>query len=292
MTTLKRMTEGSFEGFGGLKIFTRAWHPAGRAHGVVVISHGFNSHSGQYRWAAEQLGSRGLAVYALDHRGRGRSGGERFFVHSVDEYVDDLKTFIDAVKTREPGLPVFLLGHSAGGVIACVYALDSQDELTGLICESFAYQVPAPGFALAALKGLSRFLPHAHTLKLKNAYFSRDPQVVAAMNADPLIANESQPALTMAALVRADERLEKELKRITLPLLILHGTADKATKPSGSRQFYERAGSDDKMLKLYEGHYHDLLADIGKQRVMADIQAWIDDHLPPTPIRRAEEIRV
>ena len=92
--------------------------------------------------------------------------------------------------------------------------------------------------------------------------------------------------------MRADERLKKEFKRITLPLLILHGTADKATKPSGSRQFYERAGSDDKMLKLYEGHYHDLLADIGKQRVMADIQAWIDDHLPPTPIRRSGRDRV
>jgi acylglycerol lipase len=292
MTTLKRMTEGRFEGFGGIKIFTRAWRPAGGAHGVVVIAHGFNSHSGLYQWVAEQLVSRGLAVYALDHRGRGRSGGERFFVHSIDEYVDDLKTFIDAVKTQEPGLPVFLLGHSAGGVIACVYALQNQDELAGLVCESFAYEVPAPSFALAVVKGLSRFLPHAHALKLKNADFSRDPQVVAAMNADPLIANESQPTLTVAALVRADERLKKEFKQITLPLLILHGTGDKAAKPSGSRHFYERAGSDDKMLKLYDGYYHDLLADVGKQRVMADIQAWIDDHLPPTPTRRAEEIRV
>jgi acylglycerol lipase len=287
------MTGGSFEGFGGIKIFTRAWRPEGSPHAVVVISHGFNSHSGRYEWVAEQLVSRGLAVYALDHRGRGRSGGERFFVHSVDEYADDLKTFIDAVKTREPGLPVFLLGHSAGGVIACVYALENQDELAGLICESFAYQVPAPNIALAVVKGLSRFLPHAHALRLKNADFSRDPQVVAAMNADPLIANESQPTLTVAALLRADERLKKEFARITLPLLILHGTADKATKPSGSRQFYEKAGSDDKMLKLYDGHYHDLLADIGKQRVMADIQAWIVDHLPPTPIRpAADEIRV
>ena len=190
-----RMTEGTFEGVGGDQdLHARVACRRARPHGVVVISHGFNSHSGQYEWVAEQLVSRGLAVYALDHRGRGKSDGERFFVEKFDDYVDDLATFIDMVKTREPGLPVFLLGHSAGGVIACVYALEHQDELAGLICESFAYQVPAPDIALAVLKGLSHVAPHAHVLKLKNEDFSRDPEVVAAMNADPLIANESQPS--------------------------------------------------------------------------------------------------
>ena len=99
------------------------------------------------------------------------------------------------------------------------------------------------------------------------------------MNADPLIANESQASETVAEIVRAAEMLEKSFGQFTLPLLILHGTADKVTKPSGSKEFYERAGSSDKTLKLYEGHFHDLLADVGKQQVMADIQAWIDAHL-------------
>jgi alpha-beta hydrolase superfamily lysophospholipase len=292
MAKLVAMTEGTFEGIGGLKIFTRAWHPAGTASAVVVISHGFNSHSGRYEWVAQQLVARGCAVYALDHRGRGRSGGERFFVTTIDEYVADLAKFIDLVKAKEPGLPVFLLGHSAGGVVACVYALDHQDELAGLICESFAHEVPAPEIALTVLKGLSHIAPHAHALKLKNEDFSRDPNVVAAMNADPLIANEVQPTLTVAALVRADERLKREFSRITLPVFILHGTADKATKPSGSKRFYDQAGSKDKMLKLYDGHFHDLLADVGKEQVLGDIQAWIDAHLPPTPIRRTDELRV
>jgi alpha-beta hydrolase superfamily lysophospholipase len=273
------MTEGSFEGVGGLKIFTREWLPAGKPHAVVVISHGFNSHSGRYAWVAEQFVSKGLAVYALDHRGRGRSEGERCFVEKIDDYADDLATFIGMVRVREPGLPVFLLGHSAGGVVACLYALEHQSEITGLICESFAHEVPAPDFALAVVEGLSHIAPHAQALKLKNEDFSRDPQVVAAMNADPLIANEVQPTLTVAALVRADERLKKDFSRITLPVLILHGTSDRAAKPSGSRRFYEKAASTDKMLKLYEGHYHDLLADVGKQQVMADIQNWIDAHL-------------
>jgi alpha-beta hydrolase superfamily lysophospholipase len=178
---------------------------------------------------------------------------------------------------------VYLLGHSAGGVIACGYALEHQDELAGLICEDFAYQVPGPEIALAIVKGVSHLAPHAHVLKLKNEDFSRDPAVVAALNADPLIANEAQPSETVAELVRADELLKKGFARITLPLLILHGTADKVTKPSGSKEFYEKAGSTDKTLKLYEGHFHDLLADVGKQQVMADIQAWIDVRLTAGP---------
>ena len=112
------------------------------------------------------------------------------------------------------------------------------------------------------------------------------------MNADPLITNEVQPAQTVAAMVRADERLKKEFPRITLPVLILHGTADKATKPSGSQHFYEKAGSTDKTLKLYEGHFHDLLTDIGKQQVMADIQAWIDAHLGTNIPRAGRELRI
>src|SRR6185295_14832238 len=132
---------------------------------------------------------------------------------------------------------------------------------------------------LAIVRGISHVAPHAHVFKLKNEDFSRDPAVVAALNADPLIANESQPSETMAELARADEMLGKSFRQITLPLLILHGTADKVTKPSGSKEFYEKAGSKDKTLKLYEGHFHDLLADVGKQQVMADIQTWIDAHI-------------
>jgi len=291
MTRFKRMTEGSFEGVGGIKIFTREWQPTGQPHGVVVISHGLNAHSGLYAWAAQQFTSNGLAVYALDHRGRGRSEGERFFVEKFSDWTTDLATFIDIVKSREPGLPVFLLGHSAGGVIACGYTLAHQDEIAGLICEDFAYQIPAPDVALAILKGIGHVAPHAHVLKLKNEDFSRDPAVVAALNGDPLIANEKQPSETIAELVRADELLKKSFQSITLPLLILHGTADKVTKPSGSKEFYEKAGSSDKTLKLYEGHFHDLLADVGKQEVMADIQAWIDAHMGTEIPPRRRELR-
>jgi acylglycerol lipase len=272
--------EEHLEGEGGLKIFVRSWRPPGQPRGVVAIVPGFNSHSGHYLWVAEQFVARGLAVYAVDLRGRGKSDGERFYVQDFAQYVGDVADLVDLAKSREPGLPVFLLGHSAGGVVACIYTLEHQSGLAGLICESFAHQVPAPDFALAVLKGLSHVAPHAHVLHLKNEDFSRDPKVVQMMNDDPLIAHETQPTQTVAEMVRADERLKKEFPLITLPVLILHGTADKATRPSGSQLFYDTAGSTDKTLKLYEGHFHDLLNDVDKDVVMADIEGWIDAHLP------------
>jgi len=183
-------------------------------------------------------------------------------------------------REREPGLPVFLLGHSAGGVAAAIYVLDNPSAVSGFICESFAFQVPAPSFAIAAIKGLSHIAPHLPILKLKNADFSRDPAAVAAFDGDPLIANETQPALTVAALARADGRLHDSFGQITIPLLVLHGTADKATVCHGSEFFVANAGSRDKTLKLYEGHYHDLLADAGREGVMADIVGWIEARLP------------
>jgi acylglycerol lipase len=276
MTTMR---EERFQAGDGLSIFFRSWCPVAEIRGVVVIVHGFNSHSGYYSWAAGQFAAAGLAVYAMDLRGRGQSDGERFFVETFADYVADVASFVTLVKSREPGLPVFLLGHSAGGIVACLYTLEHQRQLSGLICESFAFQLPAPDFALAVLKGLSHLAPHAHVLHLKNEDFSRDASVVAAMNADRLIAHETQPTKTVAQLVLADERLKQEFNRITLPVLILHGTADKAARPTGSQLFFDHVGSTDKTLKFYDGHVHDLLNDIGKQEVMADITRWTDARL-------------
>jgi len=273
------MNEEKIAGVAGVNIFVRSWRPEGKARGVLAIVHGFNSHSGQYLWVAEQFVASGLAVYALDLRGRGKSDGERFYIEKVEEYTGDVETLVTLAKSREPGLPAFLLGHSAGGVISSVYTLEHQAGLAGLICESFAFQVHAPDFALTVVKGLSHIAPHAHVLQLKNEDFSRDPKVVQAMNDDPLIAHEVQSAETVAAMVRANERLKREFPLITLPVLILHGTADKATKPSGSQLFFDTAGSADKTLKLYEGHFHDLLNDIDKELVVADIKVWIEAHL-------------
>jgi acylglycerol lipase len=271
------MDERTFEGAFGVKIFTRTWRPEGAPRGAVVV-HGLKSHSGLYEWPATELAQRGFAVHALDLRGHGKSEGERLYIERFADCEDDVAKLVAAAKAADPGVPVFVLGHSAGGVLSCVYALDHQNDIAGLICESFAHELPAPDFALAVLKGISHIAPHAHVLDLKDEDFSRDPAFVARMKNDPLIPHLAYPSQTVAELVRADERLKKEFSQITLPLLILHGTADKAAKPSGSQHFHDRAGSKDKVLKLYEGHVHDLLNDLGREQVMADISEWLIKH--------------
>jgi acylglycerol lipase len=273
------LTESTLEGGGG-QLFYRSWRPL-HPRAVLMIVPGFNSHSAYYRSAGERLANLGLAVYAIDLRGRGRSYGDRFYVDSFDDYVDDVARLVRIMREREGDLPLYMFGHSAGGVVACLYTLDHGAELAGLVCESFAFKVPAPDVALSILKGLSHVAPHAQVLQLKNADFSRDPRAVAAMNADPMIANESQPLQTIAAMVRADARLERELAEIGAPVLILHGTADKATRPSGSQTFHDRAKSSDKTLILYDGYYHDLLNDLGRERVLADIESWLEPRLRP-----------
>ncbi len=271
------MKEEDFAGKNGTRIHFRSWKPAS-PRAVVVIAHGVNSHGGQYLWAGEQLEAAGFAVYAIDHRGRGKSEGPRFYVDDISDYTDDLGTLINLAKTREPGLKVFLLGHSAGGVIGCTWTLDHQNEIAGFICESFAYRVPAPAPVLAIVRLLGRIAPKLPVLKLKMKDFTRDPVALAALEADPFCKGEIQPARTVAALLKATDRMKAEFGTLKLPLLIMHGTLDKATVPAGSREFHAAAGSADKMLKLYEGHYHDLLNDIGKQQVLADVVAWINAH--------------
>lgn len=282
MSQTSEMKESTFEGVGGLKIFTRSWQPEGKIRGVVVIVPGFNSHSGQYLWAGEQFAAKGLAAYAIDLRGRGRSEGERYYVEKIEDYTDDVATLVRTAKSENPDLHVFLLGHSAGGVVSSIYTLDHQSEIDGLICESFAYDLPVPDIALSFLKGLSYITPHTHVFTLHNEIFSRDPQVVESMNNDPLIKGESQPAQTAKVMINAASRLNEEFPLIKLPVLILHGTDDKATNPSGSQYFYDHTGSTDKTLKLYEGHFHDLLNDVDKEVVMADINDWIDARVPAT----------
>ena len=277
------MNESTFKNIDGLSIFTRTWQPTDKAKGIVVIVPGFNAHSGYYIWTAEQFVSNGYIVHAIDLRGRGNSDGERFFVSKFDDYVSDVAMLIEIAKSTDPGLPLFLLGHSAGGVVSCLYTIEHQDQLSGFICESFAFQLPAPDFALAVFKGLEHIAPHAHVLKLKNEDFTRDAKAVEAMNNDPLIANETQPTQTLAELVRADEKLKKGFPDITIPVLILHGTNDKAAKSEGSVFFHDTVGSTDKTLKLYDGGYHDLLNDIIKEDVIADILRWVDARVSILP---------
>lgn len=274
------MKESSFEGVGGLKIHTRSWQPDAATRAVMILVHGFNAHSGYMVWPGEQFSANGFATYALDLRGRGQSEGERFYVQELSDYLEDIDRLVNIARAENPGLPVYFLGHSAGGVISSSYVYEHQDQIAGLICESFAFDVGLPNFVQLALEGIGKIAPHAHVFSLKNEDFSRDPEAVARMNSDPLIAKEAQPAETARVMLLAAKALKEHMPNFTVPVFIIHGTDDKATRPAGSQYFYDNAGSSDKTLKLYEGHYHDLLADVGKEDVMNDILAWLDARIP------------
>ncbi|MEI9946748.1 MAG: lysophospholipase [Chitinophagaceae bacterium] len=273
-----KQTTSTFSNNKGQNIFYRNWKN-GEPKGIVLIVHGLNSHSGYYENFALQLNENNFEVYAIDLAGRGRSDGERYYIGDYNDIVADIDHLLNTIKATHPAVPVFLLGHSAGSVFASVYAVQYQDKLNGLISESFAFQLPAPGFALATIKFLAHIIPHARLVKLNNGDFSRDKTVVDTMNNDPLLTNEKQPAKTMQQLLLAAEYLKKAMPGIKLPLLILHGTADKATKPGGSEYFMEHASSADKQLKLYEGHYHDLLNDKYYGIVVRDILRWLNERV-------------
>ena len=272
--------ERTFEGLGGLRIAARSWQPESTLRGIMILVHGFNSHSGYFVWPAERFAMNGFAAYALDHRGRGKSEGERFYVDHFTDWLEDLDRLVKIARSENPGVPVYMLGHSVGGVIASAYVFEHQQAIAGLICESFAFDVGLPQLAKLALEGASYIIPHLPVYSLKNEIFSRDPAVVAQMNSDPLIRNEKQPAETASEVLKAAARLKDNMPNFNVPVFIIHGTEDKATRPEGSQYFYDNVGSEDKTLKLYEGGYHDLLNDIDKEIVMADILAWVNERVP------------
>jgi alpha-beta hydrolase superfamily lysophospholipase len=278
MTTIRH--EERISGTGGVSLFLRSWRPAGNPRGVVIVVHGFLAHSGLYEWTATQLAAAGFAAYAFDLRGHGRSEGERFWIDRFDDYVADLGGVDRLVEARHPGTRRFVLGHSAGGVIASLYASEHGSGLAGLVSESFAFELPAPDFAVAVLRGIDHLAPHAPVLKLKPEDFSRDNAFVEALREDPLVVHTPGPTHTLAEMARADERLRGAFGKIALPVLILHGTADRAAKSHGSQRFFDSVGSPDKTLKLYEGFFHDPLNDVGKEQVVSDVLEWLGKRSP------------
>jgi acylglycerol lipase len=275
--------EHHFAGHGGVDLYAQSWRPT-TPRGVVVIVHGLKDHSARYAGLARALVDQGLAVHALDLRGHGRSAGERALTADFADYTADLEIFLAQVKAAEPGLPVVLFGHSMGGAIATTYALAHPQALHGLVLSAAALQLDAsvgPGLVKITRK-LGRKHPGWHVLKLKPKHFSRDPAVVAEVRGgDPLVDPRKVPAGTAAALINAIEHIQADMEKLAVPVLILHGDADRITPPDGSRSLYRRAGIADKQLEIYPGDYHDLLHEPNHDAVAGDITAWVLRHLNP-----------
>ncbi|WP_420748961.1 lysophospholipase [Rhodococcus sp. O3] len=274
-------SESSFTGGSATRIVYDIWSPDGDPRGVLVLCHGLGEHARRYDHVAERLTEIGLVVYAPDHRGHGRSGGKRLHLREMTEYTDDIARLFAIADEAHPGLPRFLLGHSMGGAIALSYALDHPGELTALALSGPAVVVTAgtPGVVVEAGKLIGRFLPDLPVQKLDSKHVSRDPAVVAAYEADPLVHHGLVPAGVVRALVLSEQSYPKRLPSLTVPVLLQHGTEDKLTDPSGSRLVADLAGSDDVTLKMYDGLYHEVFNEYEKEKVLDDLTEWLKPRL-------------
>ena len=269
--------EGRLEGVGGLEIFWQSWTPT-PVRAVIVLAHGASEHSGRYGWTAEQLGERGYATFALDHRGHGRSEGARAYIDRIDHAVRDLDQLVDRAAAAHPGVPLFLLGHSVGGCISIAYAERHQDKLDGLLLSAPLAALEAASLAeRVAGHVLSRVAPKLGVIPIDSTAVSRDPAVVHDYDSDPLNHRGKLPARTVHELAGTVASFPEDVTRLRLPLLLMHGTDDRLVPIAGSEMVDAQAGSEDKTFIRYEGLYHEILNEPERERVVADIADWLDE---------------
>jgi alpha-beta hydrolase superfamily lysophospholipase len=268
--------EDFFETTSNLRLYEQSWRLENPA-AIIVIVHGYGEHSGRYCWVASQLVCQGLAVYTFDLRGHGKSEGERGFVESFDDYLRDLEFFLHRVKAREPGKPLFLLGHSMGGTISTLFVIRQQPALSGLVVSSAVLGISShiPLMLVRAMIGVGQLVPKLPTIRIDTCKISRAQEIVRAYETDPLVYHRRIPARTLVEILKAIFEIQSHAFEIGLPLLIQHGTDDQIVTVEGSQQLYASVQSDNKYLKLYNHCYHELLNEPEKVLVLSNIATWI-----------------
>jgi alpha-beta hydrolase superfamily lysophospholipase len=274
--------KGTFKGYGGLDLYCQRWRSetGGPPKAVLAIVHGHGEHSGRYGNVVDWFVPKGYAVYAFDLRGHGRSPGQRGYVNRFSDFTGDVGAFLAFVRQEEPGRPVFLLGHSLGGPIALNYVLHDPSGLAGAVVSGpLLGAMPVSPAKLVLAKVLSSVWP---TFSLQTGLdvdgLSRDPAVVKAYVDDPLV-HDAGTARLGTELAAAIDWTQAHAADLALPCLIVHGGADRICLPEGSRTFFDHVTFADKELREYEGYYHEVFNDVGKERVLADIEAWLKARL-------------
>ena len=271
-------SEGNFVTPDALTIYHQAWLPDGDPKAVVILLHGLAEHSGRYAHVAKALTDAGYAVHALDHRGHGKSDGKRTYVKSYAEYQRDILQFRRLVELQHPDLPLFVLGHSMGGNLALGHVLDHQAGVRGMALSAPAL---APGTSLSPTKIklaklLGKMAPGLRPEKLSANAVSRDPEVVAAYVADPLVFNGRVTAGAAAALLGSMESFPARYTELRLPILLQHGTADALVDIAGTRQLEAGAANAKVTTHYYDGLYHEVFNEPEQAAVLADTVAWLD----------------
>jgi acylglycerol lipase len=271
--------EQFFTGQANVKIRVATWVPDAEPSAVMVVAHGFGEHADRYMNLVNAVVPKGYAVYALDHRGHGKSEGHRALIDTYAYLLDDLDQVFTTVAKTHPGKPVFLLGHSMGGGIALASALRKQSHLAGLILSGPLVTndgIPKPLMFIASLLG--KIAPKMGVKKLGASGVSRDPKVVAAYENDPLVFHGKMPAGTGAAMIAASKSFPERLASLTVPLLVVHGALDQLVSVESGKTAHRLAGSADKTLKVYDGLFHEVMNEPEHATVLGDITAWLHSH--------------
>lgn len=263
--------------------YWQAWLPANPTRAVVVVVHGIHEHSARYAHVGARLAAAGFAVYAADHRGHGRSDGRRANIERMALILADLRSFVRFCAARHAGTPVFMVGHSLGGLIALHYAAaEPGSALDGLVVSGPAVTVTAGSALARRLAGaLSALVPNLGVVTLDaSEKISRDPEVVRAYRQDPLVYLGKLKARTGAEIMTAMQRLPAVLPRLSIPLLLLHGTDDRICPVADSTMVHDAVSSSDRTLRHYPGLYHEVFNEPEREAILTDLVAWLNDHLP------------
>nr|DAD44623.1 TPA_asm: hypothetical protein HUJ06_002853 [Nelumbo nucifera] len=256
--------------------------------GIVIIIHGLNEHGGRYAHFARQLTSRKFGVYAMDWIGHGGSDGLHGYVPSLDHVVDDTGAFLEKIRAENPGVPCFLFGHSTGGAIVLKAASYPHVEnmLEGIILTSPALRVKPAHPIVGAIAPIFSLVAPKFQFKGANKRgipVSRDPAAMVAKYTDPLVYTGPIRVRTGHEILRISSYLMQNIKSVTVPFLVLHGTADKVTDPLASQDLYNNAASKFKDIKLYDGFLHDLLFEPEREEITGDIINWMEKKLQARP---------
>ncbi|KAJ8771898.1 hypothetical protein K2173_027075 [Erythroxylum novogranatense] len=265
----------------GDTLFTQSWTPVSvNIRGLVVVMHGLNEHSGRYNDFAKQLNSHGLKVYGMDWIGHGGSDGLHAYVNSLDDAVNDLKSFLEKILAENPGVPCFCFGHSTGAAIVLKAVLDQKvaSRVAGVVLTSPAVGVqPSHPIFVVLAPIVSLLLPRFQVgaANKKGMPVSRDPEALVAKYSDPLVYTGSIRVRTGYEILRVATYLQQNMRKLTVPFLVLHGTADTVTDPVASEKLYIEASSADKTMKLFDGLLHDLLFEPERQDITNIITEWL-----------------
>jgi alpha-beta hydrolase superfamily lysophospholipase len=267
---------------GEVELFYRRWLPDSKPPvAILLIVHGMGEHSGRYEHVADYFVKLGFGVYALDHIGHGRSPGERVYVSSFSEFTHGLTAFSQHVQSEYADKPLFLVGHSLGGLISSVFLLENQSLFDGCILSGAAIEIPEkPSFITYSIVDFfAKFFPKMGMLRLDSNGISRDASVVDKYLNDPLVSKRKLPARTLSEVIKTMTEIQSKAAEIDIPVLIMHGQEDRLTAVEGSKLLFEKVSSRDKSLLIYPNLYHEIFNEPEKEKVLTDVKDWLQKRI-------------